>query len=72
MYWNYREEIFLGPQAVSFVERLSLFQSIQCQRFHYIVPFYKLYHYNAICAIPFPLYSVGGCLVLSKRVAGYT
>ena len=37
MYWNYclgRKSV--GPQAVPFVERLSLFRSVHCWRFHCI------------------------------------
>ena len=33
MSWNYREKKNLGPQTVSFVERLSLFQSVHCWYF---------------------------------------
>ena len=34
MYWRYTEEIFLGPQAVSFVERLCSFQNVYHRRFN--------------------------------------
>ena len=36
MYWNYREKIFVRPQAVSFVEQVSLFWSVRYRRFHCI------------------------------------
>ena len=43
MYWNYREGLNnLGPQAVSFVERVPLFQSVHYQRLHCTCTFTSL------------------------------
>ena len=72
MHWNYRENYnILGPQAVSFVERLSLSQSVHYQRFYCINSFsakmrFSLMHGSHVFRCQF--YIIGAYMTLYYTV----